>query len=182
MASNGLIANTKKTSLVILNNKNGSTINQDKITVKIGKDSITQEDSAKLLGLTFNDKQNWTNQIHNKGGVIPSLNKRMFAIKRLANHLNNKAITKVVDGLFTSKIRYGLQLYGKVRTQDQDPTNSDLKDIQIAQNRMMRAMVGKNLSDHVSTDDLLRMTNMLSVNQLNAQIKLRKHQMLKIIH
>ena len=69
-------------------------------------------------------------------------------------------------------MRYGVQLYGKVRLQDQDPINSDLKDIQTAQNRMMRTMVGKNLSDHVSTSDLLRMTNMLSVNQLNAQIKL----------
>ena len=38
--------------------------------------------------------------------------------------------------------------------------------------RMMRTMVGKNLSDHISTSELLRMTNMLSVNQLNAQIKL----------
>ena len=90
MASNGLIANPKKTSLVILNHRKGTLPNQEKITVKIGKDLVTQDESAKLLGLTFNEKQKWTNQINNKGGVIPSLNKRMFTIKRLTNHLNKK--------------------------------------------------------------------------------------------
>ena len=36
----------------------------------------------------------------------------------------------------------------------------------------MRTMTGKNLSDHIPTSELLKMTNMLSVNQLNAQIKI----------
>ncbi len=36
-------------------------------------------------------------------------------VKRLMDHLNHNAFMKVVDELFISKLRYGLQLYGKVR-------------------------------------------------------------------
>ena len=64
-----------------------------------------------------------------------------------------------MDGLFTSKIRYGLQLYGKVRFESQDPVNGDLKDIQIVQNKMMRSLLGKKISDKVHTEDLLKTTN-----------------------
>ena len=172
MASNGLIANPKKTSLVILNNGKIKEKTEDRIKVKIGKDTVTQEESAKLLGIQFNEKQKWNTQIHGKGGVIPSLNMRLFAINRLKNHINRTALTKIVDGLFTSKIRYGLQLFGRVRLSDQDPINGDLKEIQMAQNRMMRSLQGKKLSDQTPIKDLLQATNMLSINQLNAQIKI----------
>ena len=41
-----------------------------------------------------------------------------------------KSILKLVDGLFMSKIRYGLQLYGKVRTDEDCPKCDDLMVIQ----------------------------------------------------
>ena len=41
--------------------------------------------------------------------------------------------TSQCNGLFMSKIRYGLQLYGKVRLLEEDPTGGDLKAIQIVQ-------------------------------------------------
>ena len=37
-----------------------------------------------------------------------------------------------------SKIRYGLQLYGKVRTKEEDPKFADFKSIQILQNDLLR--------------------------------------------
>ena len=42
---------------------------------------------------------------------------------------------KVADSLYTSKIRYGIQLLGKVRTNAKDPINTQLKKIQVAQNK-----------------------------------------------
>ena len=89
--------------------------NSSPIEIKIGNSHIKQEKSAKLLGIVFNDKQNWTTQIRGQNGVVSGLNKRLFAIKRLKNYINKTSLTKVVDGLFTSKINYGVQLYGKVR-------------------------------------------------------------------
>ena len=40
------------------------------------------------------------------------------------------------------------------------------------QNRMMRSLLGKKLCDQIPTMELLNATKMLSINQLNAQIKL----------
>ena len=78
----------------------------------------------------------------------------------------------MVDGLFTSKLRYGLQLYGKVRTKDSDPENEEFKSIQLVQNNLMRALNGTKVKDMISISSLLSKFGMLSVNQLNPQVKL----------
>ena len=79
---------------------------------------------------------------------------------------------KVIDGLFTSKLRYGIQLFGKVRRNETDPTNLDIENIQKVQNKMLRMVTGTKLLDKISTAKLLEETNMMSINQLNAQIKI----------
>ena len=56
MASNGLVANPKKTCFVILNQR----VRKDEIiSIKIGNDVVPQEKSAKLLGLTVDSNQGW---------------------------------------------------------------------------------------------------------------------------
>ena len=93
-ASNGLIANASKTSFVILNLKKKD--KQDgPITVKIGNEIVTQVESANLLGVTFNEKQDWKNQIHGPKGIILDLN------RRLKNHLIKQALLEVANGLKT---------------------------------------------------------------------------------
>ena len=91
------------------------------VVIKVGNSYIKQENSAKLLGVMFNDRQNWSTQIRGQNGVVSNLNKRLFAIKRLKNHINKTSLSKVNDGLFTSKINYGVQLYGKVRLTQECP-------------------------------------------------------------
>ena len=59
---------------------------------------VRQVDQAKLLGITFNEKQNWNSQIQGIGGVVSSLNKRM--IIRLKNHIGPNSLKKVVDGFY----------------------------------------------------------------------------------
>ena len=81
-------------------------------------------------------------------------------------------IVKLVDGIFNSKIRYGLQLYGRARLENSDPTNQDFRSIQLIQNRLLRCLNGTKISDKISTDFLLNKFKTLSVNQQNASIKL----------
>ena len=171
MASNGLVANPKKTSFVIFNQKARK---DEIISIKIGNDLVCQEKSAKLLGLTFDSNQGWQTQIYGPGGVIMSLNKRLFIIRRLQNHLSNDSLLKLVDGIFTSKIRYGLQLLGKVRLQPSDPNNIDLDNIQKVQNKLVRLLTKTKLTDRVNIASLLKKTNMMSVNQMNGQIKIQE--------
>ena len=97
----------------------------------------------------------------------------MFIIRRLNNQLNKNAMKKVADSIFNSKIRYGLQLMGTVRSQSEDGcTQKDLKVIQLMQNKMVRLLNNVKISDKQSTISLFKNVNMLSVNQINAQIKL----------
>ena len=140
------------------------------VSVKIGNDVVTQDKTAKLLGITFDSNQCWKSQIYGTGGVIMSLNRRLFALRRLSNHLDNKLIMTMVDGLFISKIRYGIQLMGKVRIKETDPTNKDFDNIQMVQNKLLRMLTKTKLKDMVSTKSRLNQTNMMSVNQINAQI------------
>ena len=71
-----------------------------------------------------------------------------------------------------SKLRYGLQLCTNVRTDESEKKNGKMKSIQIAQNKLMRILINVSYKDRTSTCDLLRMTGLLSVNQLSASIKL----------
>jgi hypothetical protein len=66
MASNGLIANPAKTSLLFLNLKNSE---EGPIEMKIGKEKVKQENMAKLLGMQFDDTQQWKTHLYNKGGL-----------------------------------------------------------------------------------------------------------------
>ena len=170
MASNGLVANAKKTSFLLLNCKQAGT----DVSIRIGSNNVVRESSATLLGIKFEDSQQWHTQIYGKGGLLSSLNSRLYIIRRLKSHLLTKSIIKVVDGLFTSKIRYGLQLYGKVRITEEDPTRAEFSAIQLIQNNLLRMLYGSKVKDKVPIKLLLDNFNMLSVNQLNAQIKLQE--------
>ena len=107
-------------TLVIIFNQGKQDAKKDKITIKVGNENITQERNAKLLGVTIDDNQKWHTQIYGKGGLLSSLNTRLFMIRRLRNALNKESIIKIADSLYTSKLRYGLALYGKIRWNEVD--------------------------------------------------------------
>ena len=168
MASNGLVANAKKTSFLLLNSKQTG----KDVSLKIGSDTVIRDSSAKLLGMTFEDNQQWKMQVYGKGGLISALNSRLYIIRRLKNHLDRKSLLKVVDGLFMSKIRYGVQLLGRVRLCIEDPESGMFKDIQRIQNNLLRTLNGSQIAEKVSILSMLNKFKMLSVNQLNASVKL----------
>ena len=146
MASNGLVANPKKTALVFINTKKQTV----PIKIVIGGVEITQEQSAKLLGITFDDDLKWNSQIQGKGGMLSSLNQRLFMIRRLNNSLKYDGLKKVADGLFTSKLRYGLQLMGQVRWMDEDFQSTLMDSLQKAQNKLLRFLNKTFIKDKIS--------------------------------
>ena len=168
MASNGLVANAKKTSFLLLNCKQAG----QEVTLKIGSEIVSRDSSAKLLGITFQDNQQWKTQVYGKGGLLSALNSRLYFIRRLKNHLAFKSVLKLVDGLFMSKLRYGIQLLGKVRTSMEDTVCAEFKDIQLIQNNLLRTLNGTKIKDMVSISSMLDKFKMLSANQLNASVKL----------
>ena len=152
MASNGLVANAKKTSFLLLN---CNQVDYD-IKVKIGSKLVPREASATLLGIKFQDDLQWKTQVYGKGGILSSLNCRLYIIRRMMSHLTMDSVCKQVDGLFTSKIRYGLQLIGKVRTKAEDPECAIFKDIQLVQNRLLRLLNRSQIKDKISNKAMLK--------------------------
>ena len=76
--------------------------------------------SAKLLGITMDNDQKWASHFTGKNGLIPALTRRLFTIRRLVNHLPRQKLRNVVDSLWTSKLRYGLQLCTRVRVSEEE--------------------------------------------------------------
>ena len=109
----GLVANASKTAFILFNAKN---LDNAEVELKIGETTIKKQSSAKLLGMKFEDNQKWREHVQGKNGVISALNSRLYLIRRLRRQLNQVNLKKVTESIYTSKIRYGLQLMGKVRT------------------------------------------------------------------
>ena len=63
---------------------------------------------------------------------------------------------------------------GKVRTSEVDPSCTDMDNIQKVQNKLARMITRTKLEDKVSTKSLLAQLNLMSVNQINAQIKIQE--------
>ena len=74
--------------------------------------------------------------------------------------------------LYTLKIKYGIQLFGKVRLNESDSTDTLLETLQLTQHKFARFMHESTLADRINTKAIFNETNILSVNQLNAQAKL----------
>ena len=94
-------------------------------------------------------------------------------ITNLFNYkINDTCLKKVADSIYTSKIRYGIQLCGKIRWSEQDPKERIMKDLQKTQNKLLRFLNNSKLDDKIPTVQILDKLNMLSTNQINAQSKL----------
>ena len=86
--------------------------------------------------------------------------------------MSETCIKKVADSIYTSKIRYGLQLCAAVRMSEEEKKDGLMKVMQTTQNKMLRFLNKTRVSDKINTKSILNKFNMVSVNQLMAQIKL----------
>ena len=167
MASNGLVANQTKTEFLLLNEKPKDTHNLSEI--RVGNSTIRRTPHTKLLGVKIDESQNWNEQLR---CLKASLNQRQFLIRRIKHQLPKNKLMNVVHSLWTSKLRYGLQLYTSVQLNSEETKSSTMKSLQLTQNRLLRMLNGTRVAEKVSIKTMLNKFELLSVNQLSAQIKL----------
>ena len=74
--------------------------------------------------------------------------------------------------LWTSKLQYGLQLWTLVRLEESHQKTKQGTDIQKAQNKLLRVMEKKRMSDKILVRTMLENQKMMAVKQTAAQIKL----------
>ena len=170
MASNGLVANPKKTVYMLLGRKKQE--RETSHTIRVGDSLITNSHHSKLLGVTIDDEQNWKEQFCGKGGLISTLNSRLFTIRRISKQIPFNQRKKLINSLWMSKLRYGLQLCSTVRCSEDESKSGNMRLAQVAQNKMLRLMDGVTVKNRTSIKDLLKKADLPSVNQLAATIKL----------
>ena len=91
MASNGLVANPKKTAFVVLYHKKDLETNP--IQLNIGNELINAKTNAKLLGVTLDNNQKWKTQIQN---TIRNLNSRLHLLKRLGRVISKDGMKRIM--------------------------------------------------------------------------------------
>ena len=165
MASNRLVENPNKTTLLIMNNKE-----EEEVKVKVGNLLITQDRTSKLLGINIDDDMGWKSHVYRKGALLPSLNQRTHLNRRLRNHIGVDKLRKVADSLWASKLCYGFQQWTLVRLEDTQQKTKQGTDIQKAQNKLLRVMEKKKISDKIPVRTMLENQKIVSVNQTAAQI------------
>ena len=75
--------------------------------------------------------------LSNKGyrGYNKLLKLKTLPTQRLSRIISQDRMKRIADSLYTSKIKYGIQLFGKVRLSESEPTESLLESLQITQNK-----------------------------------------------
>ena len=122
-------------------------------SIQVGGVTVPRSSSTKLLGVNIDDQHNWREHFTE---LQSALNKRTFSIRRISNQIPKKEVLKVVQCIWMSKLTYGLQLCNQVRTKLEDPSNSQMNSIQLAQNKMLRMLDRVSLKDHITTKSLLQ--------------------------
>ena len=91
MASNGLVANAKKTVFMILNMTKSEFEKELTKEIMVGGEKVQRSTDTKLLGVIINEKQKWKEQLSD---LTNTLNKRTFAIRRISNQLPKNEVQK----------------------------------------------------------------------------------------
>ena len=79
---------------------------------------------------------------------------------------------QIADAIWTSKVRYCIALYANICVKPTDPKSKAMKDLQIAQNKVLRLLTGHRRTDRKSIKDMLEETGFSSINQMAAETML----------
>jgi hypothetical protein len=169
MASNRLVANAAKTTYLLSNPRRDGPATS---SVQVGGVSVEESPSEKLLGFTLSNDLSWSEHVHGKGGLLTQLNQRLFLISRLSSFVYKERLKVVADGLWMSKLRYGLPIFGSLRMSENEPKCKMGTDLQIAQNKLLRLLTGSRLTDKKTISSMLEQLGLGSVNQTIAEARL----------
>ena len=142
-------------------------------SILVGDERIPEMKHHKILGITVNNTLSWTDHVYGRGGVISLVNQRIGALKRLSFNIPKEYLPQISNSIVTSKLRYGLAVYGSVRMSDSDPKTQQQRDLQVALNKALRIVTKVRLADRVPIQELCYRTGALTVNQMCCEDQLR---------
>ena len=140
-------------------------------------DCIEETTSEKILGVVVNNTITWKDHLYGDNdneGLIPGLSKRIGMLKKIKKFVPSYKFSQIVAGMFSSKLMYGMNLWGGLwdipgtmdNTTRTSITKVDMKRLQVLQNKTMRLQT--NMDYRTPTSELLIKTGKLSVHQMVA--------------
>ena len=184
-----MICSSDKTKLLIIgtNLNRKSKLEKENLCLKVnicGEEKL-ETTSEKLLGIVVNNTATFKHHLHGDDenqGLLKQLSVRVGMMKKLKKYLPPAKLKIVMEGMFSSKMMYGMTVWSRVwdipGTMDEDAslrkspslTKDDVRKLQVLQNKCLRIIT--NSDYETPTTSLLQKTNTLSVHQLMAHLSL----------
>ena len=128
-------------------------------SVNVGEDEIEPSDKERILGVTIGSRMSMKHQLmEGDDCIMQQVSRKMRGLWQLKNKLTFKARKATAWGLVMSRLMFSMEVWGP------SATESQIKSMQVVQNQIMRFVCGARRGTR--TEDLLRMTGMLSIKQL----------------
>ena len=157
--------------------------NNRKLQVEVCGKVVNESVDEKLLGVIVSNDLRWKTHLYGNNktgkeklkGLIPKLAQRVGILSKLSRVMPQPKFSNVIEGIFTSTLRYCLQLFGNVWGYDNLDENNrrfeaftkeDNRRIQCLQNKVLRLKTGMN--KHTPIVDLLKASGDMSVQQMTA--------------
>ena len=156
--SNNLTINYTKTSFILFHAKN-KPVPDNFNDIDVDGILIKRVSSAVYLGVTFDEKLNWSDHVT----YVCNALLKFFGIFNKIKHMITKKIARQLYCAFIySRIAYGLEVYGHC-------SEHNLQKIQIIQNKLLKLLLTK--KRRTSTNEIHKDMNILKVKDIqNANI------------
>ena len=158
-----------------------SKLKDQKLEILVDGKVVSESSSKKLLGVIMNNTLTWKDRIET---LITQLSQRAGLLQNLSSSASRKKLQMFASGIFYSKLEYCLPLFVNTWGLDQYNENEEkyvtmtkeqCRKLQVLQNKVCRLMLPRSQQDqcrlkaqHISTSDLLKTANVLSIHQLGA--------------
>ena len=178
-SKNDMICSSEKTKLLIIgthaNRLSKLLKNNISLSVNVCGDVKQESVSEKLLGVVVNNAATFKHHLYGDDenpGLIKQLAKRVGMLNKMKRFLSPSKLRMVMDGLFGSKLSYGITVWGRVwgipgnaeeDCRSPSLTKEDMRKLQTLQNKCLRILTSSEY--RTPTKILLQKTQKLSVHQ-----------------
>ena len=131
-----MVTSADKTKLLVIgtrrNRINKLESNNIKLKVNINEEEKTETSSEKLLGIIVNNSLTWKNHLFGNEeepgfGILG-----IGILTKLRKYLTDKKFKQIVDGIFISKLIYGITVWGF------SLNRKELRKLQVSYNKCLR--------------------------------------------
>ena len=184
---NNMICSSDKTKLLIVGTNANRTDKLSKrdlsLKVNVCGEVKKETTSEKLLGVVVNNTATFKHHFYGdeeNAGLMTQLSTRVNMLKRLKKFLSTPRLKLVMEGMFSSKLIFGITVWGRVwdipGSMDEESrtcptmTKEDIRKLQVLHNKCLRLI--SNSDYQTPTATLLQRTGQLSVHQRIAHLSL----------